>query len=86
MRLITLLTFALFSVTVTAQQMTDSLRVYFRQGYSAFDPNYRNNQKSVDDFISRIKTFQQDSDVFDILRVTFKGSGGKPCVLRIDFL
>lgn len=76
-RLITLLTFALFSVTVTAQQMTDSLRVYFRQGYSAFDPNYRNNQKSVDAFISRVKTFQQDSDVFDILRVTFK-AGASP--------
>ena len=59
----------LFSVSASAQQMADSLRVYFRQGYSTFDPKYRDNQSQVDAFISRVKTFQSESDAFVILQL-----------------
>ena len=83
-RLITLFVFTLFSVAVTAQQMTDSLRVYFRQGYSAFAPDYRNNRKSVEDFISKVKTFQQESEAFEILGVTYKAGASPEGTLSIN--
>ena len=83
-RLITLFVFTLFSVAVTAQQMTDSLRVYFRQGYSTFAPDYRNNRKSVEDFISKVKTFQQESEAFEILNVTYKAGASPEGTLAIN--
>lgn len=83
-RLITLFVFMLFSVAVTAQQMTDSLRVYFRQGYSAFAPGYRNNQKSVEEFISKVKAFRQESDAFEILSVTYKAGASPEGTLAIN--
>lgn len=74
----------LFSVSASAQQMTDSLRVYFRQGYSTFDPKYRDNQSQVDAFISRVKTFQSESDAFVILNVTYKAGASPEGTLEIN--
>ena len=73
----------LFSVSASAQQMADSLRVYFRQGYSTFDPKYRDNQSQVDAFISRVKTFQSESDAFVILNVTYKAGASPEGTLEI---
>ena len=67
-----------------AQQMADSLRVYFRQGYSTFDPKYRDNQSQVDAFISRVKTFQSESDAFVILNVTYKAGASPEGTLEIN--
>ena len=74
----------LFSVSASAQQMADSLRVYFRQGYSTFDPKYRDNQSQVDAFISRVKTFQSESDAFVILNVTYKAGASPEGTLEIN--
>lgn len=74
----------LFSVSASAQQMADSLRVYFRQGYSTFDPKYRDNQSQVDAFISRVKTFQSESDAFVILNVTYKAGASPEGTLDIN--
>lgn len=64
--------------------MTDSLRVYFRQGYSAFDPGYRNNQSRVDAFIARVKDFQKESESFEILNVTYKAGASPEGTLAIN--
>ena len=74
----------LFTVSASAQQMADSLRVYFRQGYSTFDPKYRDNQSQVDAFISRVKTFQSESDAFVILNVTYKAGASPEGTLEIN--
>ncbi len=64
--------------------MSDSLRVYFRQGYSAFDPGYRNNQSRVDAFIARVKDFQKESEAFEILNVTYKAGASPEGTLAIN--
>lgn len=75
---------SLFSVAASAQQMTDSLRVYFRQGYSAFDPKFRDNKLRVDAFVSHIREFQKKSESFEILSVTYKAGASPEGTLAIN--
>ena len=77
-RLITIV-LALLCVNVSAQQMSDTLRIYFRQGYSSFDASYKHNKERAKAFIDRVNDFKSQSSAFDILTVNY-GSGGKPCV------
>lgn len=69
----------LVCVNVSAQQMSDTLRIYFRQGYSSFDPSYKHNQERAKAFIDRVNDFKSQSSAFDILTVNY-GSRVKPCV------
>ena len=61
------------SYSVLAQDRVDSLIVYFRQGYSIYEPNFQGNQQRMDDFIKRIKAIQQDS-TNKIIKVTYTGA------------
>ena len=63
----------LSSYSVLAQDRADSLIVYFRQGYSTYEPNFKGNQQRMDDFIKRIKEIQQDSTL-KIIKVTYTGA------------
>lgn len=40
---------------------TVSMRVYYRQGYSTFDPLYKDNEKNLQRFLSQVRSIQQDS-------------------------
>lgn len=67
-RLITIV-LALVCANVSAQQMSDTLRIYFRQGYSSFDASYKHNQERAKAFIDRVNDFKSQSSAFDILTV-----------------
>lgn len=46
---------------VNAQERTtDSLEVFFRQGYTTWDPNLKNNGQRVREFVERFKKLRQD--------------------------
>ena len=39
---------------------SDSLEVFFRQGYSNWDPNLKNNEQRVKEFVERFEILRQD--------------------------
>ena len=61
------------AVSVSAQQSRDSVAVYFRQGESAFERDYRDNGRRVDEFIAKIQLIQELSDL-TIRRVEYVSS------------
>ena len=74
MRKLAIIIACLFSCfSVSAQDKADSLVVYFRQGYSAYEPDYEGNGKRMGKFISRIKELQADS-LNKILSVSYLAS------------
>ena len=58
------------TITVSAHQSRDSVAVYFRQGDSAFEREYRDNGAHLDEFIAKIQLIQELSDL-TIRRVDF---------------
>ncbi len=68
--------FALIAVFVCvssyAQQMSDTLRIYFRQGHSSFESSYRDNGTRVRAFVENINQFKSQSSAFDILSVRYQ--------------
>ena len=43
-----------------AQERTDSVRVFFRSGQSAFDPSFQDNGNTIDAFVQKLKDAQTD--------------------------
>lgn len=44
-----------------AQEVKDSVRIYFRQGHSTFDPLYHDNGANLKGFASRLRVIREDS-------------------------
>ena len=61
------------SFSALAQDRADSLVVYFRQGYSIYEPDYKGNQQRMDEFIKRIHEIQRDSTI-KIIKVSYMGA------------
>ena len=57
--------------------MSDTLKIYFRQGRSVYEPAYRENSARASVFFGRIKDFQKSSSLFSILDVTYR-AGASP--------
>ena len=55
---------------VSAREKTDSLTIFFRQGYGIYEPNFRDNRKQMDDFIERISALQNSSD-YHIAKISY---------------
>lgn len=59
---ITLLYSVLCSSLLFAQdERTDTVKVYFQQGKSVYNPDFRNNESRLQDFVSRVQSFREDS-------------------------
>ena len=71
-------------VNVSAQQMSDTLRIYFRQGYSSFDASYKHNQERAKAFIDRVNDFKSQSSAFDILTVNYHAGASPEGTLAIN--
>ena len=66
--------FMLLAAAFTAQAQetkheSDTLEVYFHQGYSTWDPAYRGNGKRMEDFIRRFERFHEDSTFRKITKI-----------------
>ena len=53
----------LYGWTAGAQEVRDSVRVHFRQGYSTFSPAQYNNQSTLDSMLSRMWQYTNDSSL-----------------------
>lgn len=53
----------LYGWTAGAQEVRDSVRVHFRQGYSTFSPAQYNNQSTLDSMLSRMWQYTSDSSL-----------------------
>ncbi len=42
-------------------ERTDTVKVYFQQGKSVYNPDFRNNESRLQDFVSRVQSFREDS-------------------------
>ena len=71
--IISLLVLMVGAVNVSAQQSCDSVAVYFRQGKSDFDREFRDNGDRIDSFVARIRLIQELSN-FEIYRVEYTAS------------
>lgn len=60
----------------SAQQVSDSVRIYFRQGYSVLDLDRRDNRSSLDRIAERLEAGQADS-VYRLHRIEVIG-GASP--------
>lgn len=75
-RLVFLMTLFMYNASVQdlhAQQISDSLTVHFRSGYSSFDRGFNENGARLDEFIERIKSIQAASHL-EISEVLFVAS------------
>lgn len=59
-----------------AQELRDSVKIYFRQGYSVLDLSRRNNKQSLDRIADSLKTSYADS-VYQLRRIMVVG-GASP--------
>ncbi len=75
--IIILFSIILLGATAKAQQMSDTLKIYFRQGRSVYEPAYRENSARASVFFDRINAFQKSSSLFSILDVTYR-AGASP--------
>ena len=40
---------------------TDTVKIYFQQGKSMYNPDFRDNQSRLANFVSRVQAFREDS-------------------------
>lgn len=69
----TIILSSITTLNVQARQISDSLTVHFRTGYSTFDRGFNDNGKRIDEFIDRIKSIQSASHL-EISEVLFIAS------------
>ena len=72
-----LLVFLIFYVGhIQAQEIQDSVKIYFRQGYSVLEPSHRNNREALDRIADSLRTSYADS-VYQLKRIQVVG-GASP--------
>ena len=64
-------------VTILRNEKADTLEVFFRQGYSLWEPNFKNNAKRMKEFVERIKEIQKDTSVYKVAKIHIV-SGASP--------
>lgn len=50
----------MFTVSASAQELADSVSVYFHQGRSSWDPQFHDNEHRMEEFIKRVNEFKVD--------------------------
>ena len=71
------------AISVSAQQSSDSVAVYFRQGESVFERDFRDNGTRLDDFIARVQ-LSQDLSHLKIWRVEYVASASPEGTEKIN--
>ena len=72
-----LLVFLIFYVGhIQAQEIQDSVKIYFRHGYSVLEPSHRNNREALDRIADSLRTSYADS-VYQLKRIQVVG-GASP--------
>lgn len=72
-----LLSVMAFASVMHAQQVSDTLKIYFRQGSSVYDPTFRDNAARASAFYRQVNEFCANSSLFEILDVTYR-AGASP--------
>lgn len=82
-RVILILFLAIYAVSsLSAQEVqiecqSDTLEVYFRQGYATWDPNFKNNAVRLKGFVGRFQKIHEDT-VFKSISKIYIVSGASP--------
>ena len=82
-RVILILFLTIFAVSsLSAQEVqiecqSDTLEVYFRQGYATWDPNFKNNAVRLKGFVGRFQKIHEDT-VFKSISKIYIVSGASP--------
>lgn len=75
-RKILLVFLILYGGYVSAQEVRDSVKIYFRQGYSVLEPSRRNSKEALDRIADSLRTSYADS-VYQLKRIQVVG-GASP--------
>lgn len=69
-RLVVIILFTLLAGSIcTAQESSDTLQLYFRQGYSRWEPDYKENGACLDKFVNRFKQLRADSIKYSLSKI-----------------
>ena len=49
------------SILFAQDERTDTVKIYFEQGKSVYNPDFRNNEPRLQNFVSRVQSFREDS-------------------------
>lgn len=71
-RKILLVFLILYGGYISAQEVRDSVKIYFRQGYSVLEPSRRNNKEALDRIADSLRTSYADS-VYQLKRIQVVG-------------
>lgn len=84
-RRITILAALLFCFgTLNAQQSVDSMRLYFRRGYSTLEYTLRGNRSSLDELLRTLQTARTDSLEVGAIRLHLLGSASPDGTYRAN--
>ena len=61
-------------VSSIGQAKQDTLEVYFHQGYSTWDAEYKNNGKNLEAFVDRFKKLTEQDDLKKITKKRLRKS------------
>lgn len=64
----------IFSISSFAQDMSDTLVVYFRTGSAEYVPSFSDNRKRMEEFVSRIHEFHQSHVLMKIMSMEAEAS------------
>lgn len=54
---------------VEVSRASDTLQVYFRQGYSTWEPNFKGNGERMEKFVERVKDIMGDTTLYQISKI-----------------
>lgn len=60
-------------IQLQAQPKTDSIRIYFQRGYAAWNPSFRDNRNTLDQFIATLKGVEKDTSHY-IIKLQIDGN------------
>ena len=69
LRIVVIISFFCIVSIVSSQEKSDTLEVYFRQGYSLWEPNFKNNGKRLEAFVERFKKLRKDTVLYNISKI-----------------
>lgn len=64
-----LIVFLCSVISVSSQEKSDTLEVYFRQGYSLWEPGFKKNGERLEAFVERFKKLREDSILYNVSKI-----------------
>lgn len=69
LRFLYVIVFLCSIISLRSQEKSDTLEVYFRQGYSLWEPGFKKNGERLEAFVDRFKKLREDSILYNVSKI-----------------